>query len=189
MPEDKTRKGQEGFTLIELLVSLAIIAVLVAIVLTVIGGSANKKNATAISREAQSIISGQGLYKSDLGSYPSALNTLWDRNAVPVSFQPYWKGPYYMPSKTTNDGNIADQRVAGVEYRYTRITTSGGTGSCSNASQIGITNTGGIDHTLRVSNVPLEVARIISDNFGLKACVDSTTDDPVNVYFVIEELW
>ncbi len=187
--EERKLKGQGGFTLIELLVSLAIIAVLVAIVLTVIGGSANKQNATAISREAQLIISGLGLYKNGLGVYPTTLNALWDRNAVPTNLQRFWRGPYYTPSEIDPEGNVADRRVAGVIYRYVRVTTSGGSGACSTVSQIGTNNTGGVDHALRVQGVPLEVADIIISNFGKKACQSSTTDPLVDVYFVIEELW
>jgi prepilin-type N-terminal cleavage/methylation domain-containing protein len=186
----KRLKDQRGFTLIELLVALVIIAVLTAILLAVVGRGADQRNATAVAREAQKIISGLGLYKSDTGIYPLNLRALWDRNAVPAARQAFWRGPYFSPTKITADGNnAADQRVAGVEYRYVRITTSGGTGSCSNVGQIGTNNTGGVDHVLHMSNVPFEVARLLADNFGKKGCKDSMTAETVNFYLVVEETW
>ena len=181
-------RDQRGFTLIELMVVLAIILVLIALLLPKLLGSSDKKNAASISRNVEKIISGLSLYRADVGKYSNTLAVLWDKNSVPSGDQPYWKGPYMdIPEKVDASGNIQDANVSGVTYSFQVVTTTGGSGSCANAGQIGINNTGGTDYTVKISNVPLEVAKILQQQYGQKICLDSTTNDPVNVYFPFDE--
>ena len=185
--------GEGGFTLLELLIVLAIIATLVGLSMGAFGTSSDKKNATAVMKTAQSIISALAIYKSDMGGYPQALEPLWNKSALSALEQTSWKGPYIdTPSKRTGSSpnmNMLDQNVAGVMYSYIKVTTTGGSGNCSSVSQIGTDNSGGVDHVLKVEGVPLEVAKIISSNMGAKVCNSSTTSDTVDTYFIIQEVW
>ena len=181
-------RDQKGFTLIELMVVLAVILVLTALLLPKLLGSSDKKNATAISRNVEKIVSGLSLYRTDVGKYPNTLAALWNKSSVPSGDQPYWGGPYMdIPEKVDASGNIQDANVSGATYSFQVVTTTGGSGSCANAGQIGINNTGGTDYTVRISNVPLEVAKILKQQYGQKICVDSNTNDPVNIYFPFDE--
>jgi len=181
-------RNQKGFTLVELMVVLAIILVLIALLLPKLLGSSDKKNAAAISRNVEKIVSGLSLYRADVGKYPTVLAALWDRSKVPTADQPYWKGPYMdIPERVDASGNIQDSNVSGVIYNFQVVTTTGGSGSCADAGQIGINNTGGTDYTVKIQNVPLDVAKILQQQYGQKICLDSTTNDPVNVYFPFDE--
>jgi general secretion pathway protein G len=182
-------RNQKGFTLVELMVVLAVILVLVALLLPKLLGSSDKKNAAAISRNVEKIVSGLSLYRADIGKYPDQLVALWDRSKVSSTDISYWRGPYMdIPEKVdAQTGNVLDANVSEVSYSFVKITSSGGSGSCSSAEQIGMANAGGTDYTVKVANVPLDVARIIKQQFGQKICVSSDTNDSVDVYFPFDE--
>lgn len=182
----------KGFTLIELVIVLAVILAMLAIFLSrITGRGADRQNAATIMRMMERTASAIDMYSTDMAQFPPNLRALWDRTAVPAAVQPFWRGPYTdMPSMTTPDGNnIADNRIPGVTYSYVRIGSSGGSGVCNSAGQIGINNTGGIDHVIRIAAVPAETATAIVEQLGAKICRANDADQTTNMYYPIRELF
>lgn len=184
-------KDNRGFTLVELLVVLATILVLIGLLLPKLMGSSDKKIAVSIMRNAEKISSALGIYRSDIGKYPTKLSELWDKNQVATTDRTYWKGPYMdIPEMyDTNTGNIQEKTVSGVTYSLAVVTTTGGSGSCSNAGRIGTANNGGTDYTIKISNVPVEIAKVIKDQMGNKVCIASPTSATTDVYVPFDERW
>ncbi len=185
---------ESGFTLVELLMVISIIIVLLALILPTLQGSSDKRNAAAIMKTVENISSGLIRYKADLGSYPAALQLLWDKSVMPSTVTDYWKGPYMdTPSKTTGTApaiDVADQFVAGVTYHYVKLTGSGGgTGNCANCTQVGANNPTGADHTVQVLSVPHDTAKAIKDQMGNRVCLSDGNADTTDIYFIVEETW
>ncbi|MFO0753567.1 MAG: hypothetical protein U0411_09625 [Thermodesulfovibrionales bacterium] len=190
----KHGRGEEGFTLVEILMAVAILIVLIALLIPNLTGGSDKRNAAIVMRTAEGIMSGLAKYKADIGAYPAALQSLWDKNAVDSSIADYWKGPYLdTPSKTNGSSptqNVADQNIAGVTYEYKKVTSSGGgSGTCADSTAIGSNNSSGNDHTVKITAVPHETATVVRDKLGNKICLSDASGDTTDIYFIIEEAW
>lgn len=193
------KSAKRGFTLIELMVVLVIIAALAGILIAVVPGAMDKKNAAAISRQLEKTANAMEAYKGDVGTYLPTnghMQELWDKTVVGGTYTAYWKGPYLdvpgIVCGTSPNEDPQDQTVPGVTYTYDPLTTSsGGTGNCGNATKIGSTKAT-TSYTIDVQNVPTATAKLIQANMGNKVCIDNTTDGTgktENIFYEMEEAY
>ena len=76
MSDPPRRTARGGFTLGEVLVSVALIALLAAVMIPTVFGQINARRADAIIQEMQSLQQGIMLYYRDVGRYPRRLDYL-----------------------------------------------------------------------------------------------------------------
>ena len=102
-----TRHRERGFTLAEVVVTIALIAVVVAVVVPTITGQLAKADPQRVGNDAMAIRSGVEQFVNDVGQYPSNVNQLVVRvvannaGSVGAIYGQYsvaerdkWRGPY-----------------------------------------------------------------------------------------------
>jgi len=123
--------GRRGFTAIEIVVSLAIVAVLTAIVVPQINGRIRESRKSALSQTLFGLSQGIAEYKKAVTRYPFQLSLLTTApvaltskdacgNVLTSTNANNWRGPYVsrqllITGISMGDGNISDtlQRIAG----------------------------------------------------------------------------
>jgi prepilin-type N-terminal cleavage/methylation domain-containing protein len=131
-----TRRRRSGFTLAELLVTMAIMAVLAAVLIPAVAGNIGKSDAARAMNDLTSIRTGLEQFVSDVHRYPSkvshltnqVLSTAKDVNlaAYGVGLAGRWKGPYL--ARDTLGGGLQTGFGAIVLDTLTRVLiTAGGT--------------------------------------------------------------
>ncbi len=115
----KTRSIKKGFTLAEVLVTIAIIAIMAAVLLPALNNQLSKGDTSRISSDLTNIQSGIQAFVSDLRRYPATTTQLI--NALPTgasstdislvafsaSDSAAWKGPYMSRDVLSNTGGRA----------------------------------------------------------------------------------
>src|SRR5438046_4805385 len=91
--------GRRAFTLIELLVVIAIIAILLALLITAIGGALRKANQTKCVHEISQLATALETFKSKFGAYPPSRLRLCEKYA-------YYAGA---PTPAAQGGVLLDQ--------------------------------------------------------------------------------
>ena len=113
------RQLRRGFTLAEVLVTLAIIAIMAAVLLPALNQQISKGDTGRLASDLTNIQTAAQAFLSDVHRYPSTLSQLTtavgttDINsiAIPAALQAKWKGPYIsrdVVSNTGGGGTIAD---------------------------------------------------------------------------------
>jgi prepilin-type N-terminal cleavage/methylation domain-containing protein len=127
---------RRGFTLAEILVTIAIVAVLAAVVVPTIGKRLSEGESASLASTLASLRDGILEYRADVRRYPTNLRYLSSApvsatdlcaQSVPSSFLASWKGPYVDRAITTsglkvNDGTVADA-IALSPSTFTATTT------------------------------------------------------------------
>ena len=145
----KTRSKKRGFSLAEILVSVAIMAVVAAVVIPSIGGQLNKGDVTRVTNDLVSVRSGVEQFLADVRHYPSAMASLQTKplaltasdtgiNATgqyTASQVARWKGPY-MTKDFSASGVTGFGAQMVVLFRVCDISTNTST-SCSSPAATG----------------------------------------------------
>jgi prepilin-type N-terminal cleavage/methylation domain-containing protein len=98
-------RGRSGFTLVELTVSLAVIAVLTAIIVPFVTRYIDDARITAAAAECKSIADAISRFEGDVGRYPfytSGSGLLQDSNANVIRLE----GPGIAPTDTTGGSGV-----------------------------------------------------------------------------------
>src|ERR1035437_10162317 len=119
----KGERNREGFTLAEMLVTIAIIALLAAVIVPAVGGALFKGDIGRVQSDLTNIRVGIEQFYSDVRRYPGgaddlssvilAAGTDLNTTATPVAYGasivPRWKGPYIntVAGSTGAGGTIA----------------------------------------------------------------------------------
>src|SRR6476646_6410126 len=108
------RRNRKGFTLAEVLVTIAIIAIMAAVLLPALNNQLSKGDTSRIASDLTNMQSGVQAFFSDIRQYPDSTSQLvsgisassTDINGV--TFQPSaisaWKGPYVGRDVFSNTG-------------------------------------------------------------------------------------
>jgi prepilin-type N-terminal cleavage/methylation domain len=132
------KRRRLGFTLAEVLVTLAIIAIMAAVLLPALNQQIAKGDTGRLASDLTNIQTAAQAFLSDVHRYPSTLSQLTtsvgttDINSatIPAALQAKWKGPYISREAVANTGGggtIADpfQKVnsaAGIPYLTINVT-------------------------------------------------------------------
>lgn len=110
----KSQKGQarlkSGFTLAEVLVTLAIIAVMAAVLLPSLNSQLSKGDAGRVAADLTSIQTGAQAFLSDVHRYPLNMSQLTTsvgttdvlNQSIPATLLTKWKGPYVSKDAVVN---------------------------------------------------------------------------------------
>ena len=95
-PAPARRRPRRGFTLIELLVTIAIIAILAAIVAPALFGNVGEARRNSARSQIQILALALDAYRLDNDAFPTTDQGLEALRTMPVSGEPpaNWKGPY-----------------------------------------------------------------------------------------------
>lgn len=109
----KNRSSRTGFTLPEVLVTVAIVAVLAAIVIPTVTQQISKGDETSLVSSVQTTRSGLTAFVSDVRKFPDGLVDLYAKpagTALDITGVAYgtaavarWRGPYLTGSRTAGD--------------------------------------------------------------------------------------
>jgi type IV pilus assembly protein PilE len=110
-----TSRKRFGFTLAEVLVTIAIIAIMAAVLLPALNNQLSKGDTSRIASDITNVQSGVQAFVSDIRQYPSTTDQLvtsltgTDINTVafPTSAVTAWKGPYLSRDVLSNTGSRA----------------------------------------------------------------------------------
>jgi type IV pilus assembly protein PilE len=112
----RSRSGNRfGFTLAEVLVTIAIIAIMAAVLLPALNNQLSKGDTSRIASDLTNLQSGVQAFVSDIRQYPSTtdqlVNSLSGTDINSVAFQSSaitaWKGPYLSRDVLSNTGSRA----------------------------------------------------------------------------------
>jgi prepilin-type N-terminal cleavage/methylation domain-containing protein len=109
---DRRKNPQRGFTLAEVLVTLAIIAIMAAVLLPSLNQQIAKGDTGRLASDLTNIQTAAPAFLSDVHRYPSTLSQLTtavgttDINSatIPTALQQKWKGPYISRDVVANTG-------------------------------------------------------------------------------------
>lgn len=126
-PIDRTEPRQRGFTLAEVLVTIAIIAIMAAVLLPALNNQLSKGDTSRITSDLTNLQSGVQAFVSDIRQYPSTtsqlINTLSGNDINGVAFSASaisdWKGPYVSRDVLSNTGGRAT-----ISSTFTKTVTS-----------------------------------------------------------------
>jgi type IV pilus assembly protein PilE len=116
-----------GFTLAEVLVTIAIIAIMAAVLLPALNNQLSKGDTSRIASDLTNLQSGVQAFVSDIRQYPATtdqlVNTLTGSDINGVTFSASaiadWKGPYVSRDVLSNTGGRAT-----INTTFTKTTTS-----------------------------------------------------------------
>lgn len=104
MNVSRSKSRRSGFTLVEVLVTLAIVAILAAVLLPSLTSQLSKGDTGRVAGDLTSIQSAAQAYVSDVRRYPKLLADLTtaitasstdiDNASIPANLLAKWKGPY-----------------------------------------------------------------------------------------------
>jgi prepilin-type N-terminal cleavage/methylation domain-containing protein len=105
-------KSHRGFTLAEVLVTLAIIAIMAAVLLPALNQQIAKGDTGRLASDLTNIQTAAQAFLSDVHRYPSTLAQLTtavtgndiNQAAIPAALQLKWKGPYISRDVVSNTG-------------------------------------------------------------------------------------
>jgi prepilin-type N-terminal cleavage/methylation domain-containing protein len=123
----RRRRTRHGFTLAEVLVTIAIIAIMAAVLLPALNNQLSKGDTSRIASDLTSLQSGIQAFVSDLRRYPSTTAQLLSSptgndingDVYPTSTIAAWKGPYISRDVLSNTGARAS-----ISSTFTVITQS-----------------------------------------------------------------
>ncbi|MDQ6718270.1 MAG: type II secretion system protein GspG [Gemmatimonadota bacterium] len=157
-PSTLTRRSfKKGFTLAEVLVTIAIIAIMAAVLLPALNSQLSKGDTSRIASDLTNLQSGVQAFFSDVRQYPSttdALVTTPNASSTDIngrSFQSSaiaaWKGPYVSRDVLSNTGGRA-----AFSNALTKTVTTGGTFLTTTISPITWENFSNLEATLDEGN-------------------------------------
>jgi general secretion pathway protein G len=110
-----------GFTFVEIVVTLAIMAMLAAVIVPVVARRVREGQSTAVAQTLDAIADGIAQYRTDVRRYPTRLQHLTTKPAlgardpcgrtIPQAFLDEWKGPYLQTQVTASGIRISDATV------------------------------------------------------------------------------
>jgi type IV pilus assembly protein PilE len=120
-------RKRRGFTLAEVLVTIAIIAIMAAVLLPALNNQLSKGDTSRIASDLTNLQSGVQAFVSDIRQYPGTtnqlVNTLSGNDISGVTFSASaiadWKGPYVSRDVLSNTGGRAT-----IASAFTKTTTS-----------------------------------------------------------------
>ncbi len=115
--ENRTNERKTGFTLAEVLVTIAILAIMAAVLLPALNNQLTKGDTSRISSDLTNLRSGVQAFFSDIRQYPGSTDQLVtplnasSTDILGKSYQPSaisaWKGPYISRDVLSNTGGRA----------------------------------------------------------------------------------
>ena len=120
-------RKRRGFTLAEVLVTIAIIAIMAAVLLPALNNQLSKGDTSRIASDLTNLQSGVQAFVSDIRQYPSTTDQLVSKlsgsdikgTTFTASAIADWKGPYVSRDVLSNTGGRAT-----IASAFTKITTS-----------------------------------------------------------------
>lgn len=147
------RSIKKGFTLAEVLVTIAIIAIMAAVLLPALNSQLSKGDTSRIASDLTNLQSGVQAFFSDVRQYPdstaqligglSASSTDVNGNSFQASAIASWKGPYVSRDVLSNTGGRA-----AFAPQLTKTVTGGGTFLTANISPITPESANNLESTL-----------------------------------------
>ena len=128
-----TRSARRGFTLPEVLVTIAIVAVLAAVLLPALNNQLSKGDAGRLTSDLVAVQTAVGAYTSDVRRFPLDLTDLKTKpgsteldilgNAFGSVLINKWRGPYL--SKDLSGGNMPTGYGANITGTFTKTSYNG----------------------------------------------------------------
>jgi prepilin-type N-terminal cleavage/methylation domain-containing protein len=127
-------RTKRGFSLMEILVTLAIIAVMVAVMLPALAGRIQESNSSNLSQNLKTINDALQKYRENVGYYPDQLVLLTTRPAtsntdacgatLSSTDVALWQGPYLSLNVTTNGIQSGEATIRNALTRTPTTTSS-----------------------------------------------------------------
>ncbi len=124
--------GKRGFTLAEVLVTLAIIAVMAAVLLPSLNSQLSKGDAGRMAQDLTNIQTGAQAYLADVHRYPASMTQLTTAlsgtptdllgSTIPPGLLAKWKGPYVAKDV------VSATSVGTISPAFTKVTNTSGNG-------------------------------------------------------------